>query len=103
MHLSSSGKEICVVEIIHAAKGKTDELRKALQAIVPISQKEPGCLQYELLEPMVGGGKFLVLMRWKELKDLKHHEASLHIQEFIKKYDKVVYGEVTQTEWTTIC
>jgi len=39
---------------------------------------------------------------YKDLKDLARHESSKTIQEFVQKYDKVVYGDVFQTEWKPI-
>jgi quinol monooxygenase YgiN len=95
-------KEIAVVEIIKAAKDKTEELRKALHEIVPICRKGEGCLQYELFEPMQGHDEFLVLMRWKNPKDLARHEASKTIEDFVRKYDGILYTEVIQTEWYPI-
>lgn len=102
MNSSRSNNEITVVEIIQAIEGKTEELREALKELVPLSRKEEGCLHYELLEPLTGSGEFLVLMRWKELKDLKRHEASKSILEFVRRHDKTLYGEVSQTEWKSI-
>ncbi|PIS02734.1 MAG: hypothetical protein COT85_01505 [Chlamydiae bacterium CG10_big_fil_rev_8_21_14_0_10_42_34] len=98
----NSSKEITVVEILHAVKGKTYELRKALLKLVPICKKEPGCLLYELFEPIDGEGQFLILMRWKDKKFLKDHEASLVIQEFVQSHDKIIYDEVHQTEWVAV-
>lgn len=95
-------KEIVVVEMIKAISGKQKELKKALQEIVPLCRLEEGCLQYDLLEPVKGSGSFLVLMRWKNAIDLVRHESSLFIQDFVRKYDGSVYGEVTQTEWNPI-
>ncbi len=100
--MQGSHQEIVVVEFVHAIKGKTNELRHALAALVPICQKGEGCLQYQLFEPIQGSGEFLVLMRWKDLKDLKRHEASKPIQEFVQKYDRVLYGDVSQTEWKVV-
>lgn len=94
--------EVVVVETLRAVPGKTDELKKALLKIVPLSRAQHGCLQYDLFEPFSDSGIFLVLMRWKSKADLTHHETSLVIQEFVAKYDKVVYSEVVQTEWTPL-
>jgi quinol monooxygenase YgiN len=94
---------IVVVEVLQAAPGKTEELKQALCAIVPLSRNEEGCLEYELFEPAQGSGEFLVLMRWESSKALAQHEASKHIGEFIQKYDQVLYSEVTQyTEWKPV-
>ncbi len=96
------GKEIVAVEFIKAIKGKTEELKKALSEIVPVSRAAEGCLQYDLLEPMKGSGEFLILMKWRDFKDLQRHEVSKYIEDFVRKYDGVLYGEVTQTEWKSI-
>ena len=94
---------LAVVEVIKAVHGKTKELKKVLHEIVPICQKEEGCLQYELFEPVDGNNKFLVFMKWKELKDLERHETSKVIKDFIQKYDGVLYVEVTQyDQWKLI-
>ncbi len=35
-----------------------------------------------------------------KVEDLKQHEASQYIADFVRKYDGVLYSEVTQyTEW----
>ena len=92
-------KLITVIEIIRAANGKVAELRKTFHNLVPICQKGEGCLQYQLLEPVKGSGEFLVLMQWSSLEDLARHEASKLIQDFVRQYDGILYGEVVQTEW----
>lgn len=93
---------IIVVETIRAIKGKRAELKKALTKIVPISRKSKGCLQYDLFEPIEEGDEFLVLMRWESISDLRGHESSDYIDEFVRKYDKILYDEVHVTEWKEI-
>ncbi len=94
---------IVVIEVIKAVQGKSGELKKAIHDIVPLCQKEEGCLQYELFEPTKENGEFLVLQKWKNPKDLARHETSKTIEEFIRKYDGVLYVEVTQyTEWKPV-
>lgn len=58
-------REIAAIETIKATNNKSSELREALRQIVPICQKEKGCLQYELFEPMIDNGEFLILMQWE--------------------------------------
>lgn len=100
--MSSKMREIAAVETIKAANNKLNQLRDALRQIVPTCQKEKGCLQYELFEPTAGSGEFLILMKWETLEDLRNHEASEPIQEFIRKYDGILYDSFTQTEWLRI-
>ena len=93
-------EEITVVEIIRAVKGKQDDLKKALEAIVPISRMAKGCLQYDLLGPLEKGpGEFLVLMRWENRDDLRRHESSSYIHDFVQKYENILYSDVSVTEW----
>lgn len=95
-------KEIVVVETIQAVQGKKNELRRALNQLVPSSRKAPGCLQYDLLEPINKSDEFLILMRWKKLDDLRNHETSVYIDEFVKNYDKILYDKVIVKEWTRV-
>lgn len=90
---------IAVVEIIVAMPGKTQELKKALAELVPHCRKEEGCLLYELYEQNQGEGQFLVLMKWKDQNALRAHEASKPIAHFVQKYDRILYGAASQTEW----
>lgn len=92
-------KEIVVVETIRAMSGRKQELKEVLAQIVPTSRKARGCLQYDLLKPIEESDEFLVLMRWKTLDDLRRHEASDYIEEFVKKYDRILYDEVKVTEY----
>ncbi len=91
---------IVVVETIKAVQGKINLLKKALLELVLISRKAEGCLQYDLLEPAEQGDEILlVLMRWKKLTDLRKHESSDYIAEFVRKYDRILYNDVRVTEW----
>ncbi|MBS0607383.1 MAG: antibiotic biosynthesis monooxygenase [Verrucomicrobia bacterium] len=92
--------EVVVIEIIKAVQGKKNELKKALSKLVPTSRKAPGCLQYDLLEPVDVSDEFLVLMRWEKLEDLKNHERSHYIKEFEREYNEVLYDEVKVTVWS---
>ncbi len=90
---------IVAVETIKAVQGKMELLKKALLEIVPMSRKADGCLQYDLLEAIDQRDEILVFMRWKKLADLRKHESSDYIAEFVRKYDKILYDEVEVTEW----
>lgn len=91
---------IAVVEVIKSVPGKAGGLKKALLELVPICRKGEGCLQYELFEPVQGSGEFLIFMKWKEEKDLRRHETSKSVDDFVQKYEGILYSEVSQyTEW----
>lgn len=95
-------KEVVVVETIKAVQGKRNELKSALSKLVPMSRRAPGCLQYDLLEPVDTSDDFLVLMRWEKLEDLRNHEGSNYIKEFEREYDKVLYDEVKVSVWSRL-
>lgn len=95
-------KQLIVIETIQAKPGKTSALKQALLEMVPFSLKEKGCLQYEIAESEQGKEIFLVLMRWENIEALEVHNVSTHVQEFVKKYDRILYGEVQETLWLTL-
>lgn len=90
---------IVVVEIIKAVSGKAEELKNALLKLVPLSRNSNGCLQYDLLESIEQHDEFLILMRWKNVSDLREHESSDYIAEFERRFEKVLYDDVKVTEW----
>lgn len=93
-------KQIIVVETIQALPGKKVELKQALLEMVPFTLKEKGCLHYEIAESEQED-IFLVLMRWENKENLEAHNISNHVDEFVKKYDGILYGEVEETTWAS--
>lgn len=75
--------ELNIVVVLHAKKGREQELRKDLAALVPLSRKEDGNLGYELLVDQADPGRFVFVERWasKEQRE-KHHAQSEHITRF---------------------
>lgn len=92
-------QSLVVIETIHALPGKTEELKTALVNIIPFSLAEPGCLHYEISQSISDPQNFLVIMKFKEDRNLEDHNNSKHIQEFVKKYDKNLYDNFTETHW----
>ena len=75
--------ELNIVVVLHAKKGREQELRKDLAALVTLSRKEDGNLGYELLVDQADPGRFVFVERWvsKEQRE-KHHTQSEHITHF---------------------
>jgi quinol monooxygenase YgiN len=71
--------EIHIIARVIARKGKEDELKAALQAVVPPSRAELGCKFYELYESDTAG-RFYFHELWKSKAALDQHEASPHFQ-----------------------
>ena len=94
-------KQLIVVETIHAKPGQANDLKQALLDMVPFSLKETGCLLYEIAESVQNKEIFLVLMRWENKQQFDAHGHSAHVQEFIKKYDNILYGAFEEACWLT--
>ncbi len=90
---------IIVVETIRAMPEKREELKKALLDLVPLSQKSKGNLQYDLRESLDEGNTFCILMAFETLDDLRSHESSEYIAQFVKKYENILYDDVQVSEW----
>jgi len=75
--------ELSIVVVLHAKKGREEQLRKDLTALVPLSRKEEGNLSYDLFVDQADPGRFVFVERWasEELRQ-KHHTESAHIQRF---------------------
>lgn len=69
-----------VVAVITARPGAEDAVRTALEALVPPTRAEPGCLSYELAESLASPGTFVTTEEWSDPSDLDAHLATEHVQ-----------------------
>lgn len=88
--------KIYVVETLDAAPGKIDELKQGLIDLTAHARKEKGCLYYDLYLDRARPFRFCVLMCFENQKAYDHHTNSSHIQQFMEKYDTVVYHNVVE-------
>lgn len=88
---------IHVIETLEALPEKTEELKKALLAIVPLSRQEKGCISYELFQVHETPDQFAVIMCWKDLKSFERHNSALFIQEFVENFEQILYHKVVET------
>jgi len=84
------------VETIEATKGKNEELRKALLTTIPHARKEKGIVSFDLYQDCERPHLFVVLIHFKNRKAYDDHLAAPYIQEFIQKYDKILYQNVVE-------
>ncbi len=91
--------QFIVIEIIHALPGQGAALKQALLDLMPLCRKEQGCINYDIAVSDTAEDIFLVLMEWETPADLEAHVQSEHILEFVKKYENVLYGKVTESHW----
>lgn len=69
----TSGGKISVVAELRAKSGHEDEMRTALEALVAPSQKEPGCLKYNVFESKYYTGDFFTYEEWETEAALDKH------------------------------
>ena len=75
--------ELYIAVGLRAKKGKEDELRRDLIAVVEPSRKEEGNIRYELFEDQSDPGFFVFVEHWASAEARqKHHTESPHIQHF---------------------
>lgn len=75
--------ELFVVVGLKAKKGKEEELRCDLVAVVEPSRKEKGNLRYELFVDQTDPGLFVFVEHWATAEDQQKHDTKgPHIQYF---------------------
>ena len=70
---TKTGDKISVVAQLRARTGKEDEVRSLLSGLVGPSQKEPGCIKYNILEDAHYPGSFFTYEEWESEADLDKH------------------------------
>ncbi|MBA1242775.1 putative quinol monooxygenase [Pseudomonas japonica] len=69
---------------LKATQGHEDKLLEALQALVPPSRAEVGCIKYDLHVDTTQSAIFVVYEIWKNQQALDQHASSNHFQTFLQ-------------------
>lgn len=70
---NETGDRISVVAQIRAKSGHEDEVRSMAEKLVAPSQKEAGCLIYQILEDKHYPGSFFTYEEWESEEALEEH------------------------------
>lgn len=73
-----------LVATLKATQGREYELLEALQALVPPSRSEVGCIKYDLHVETTQSAIFVVYEIWKDQQALDQHASSNHFQTFLQ-------------------
>jgi quinol monooxygenase YgiN len=73
---------LTVVAYMRAAEGKTDELKAALEALVPTTLQEDGCVNYDLHQGVEDPSFFTFYENWHSGDHLDAHLAAPHLVDF---------------------
>ena len=88
---------LIVVATIDAQADHIDAVRAALEAVVPPSRTESGCLRYELHLDNKIPPRFIMLEEWTDKAALTAHYATPHFKALVAAVgDKVVNIDVAE-------
>lgn len=73
---------LTVVAYMRAAPGKRDELKAALEALVPTTVAEDGCVNYDLHQGTEDPDFFTFYENWESPTKLDAHLGAPHLTEF---------------------
>lgn len=82
--------EIRIVATIIAKSNEVEFVKSATKSIVEPSNRDEGCIQYELHQDNNDLNTFVFFERWRDQESLDKHNQTLHLKEFIERIkDKV--------------
>ncbi|MGK5011662.1 putative quinol monooxygenase [Janthinobacterium sp. MDB2-8] len=88
---------LIVVATIDALADHIDAVRAALEAVVPPSRAESGCLRYELHLDNKIPTRFIMLEEWTDKAALTAHDTTPHFKALVAAVgDKVVKIDVAE-------
>lgn len=92
-------EQLTVVAKITAKAGKEKETKEALEALIPPTLKEEGCINYDLHVSAENEGTFLFYENWKSHELWQKHVNSDHIQDFRAKAEGLLGKEMDLSTW----
>ena len=84
-----SARIVTVVATFQARPSKETELKNALLSLVGPTQKEAGCLNYDLHASLEDPAKFLFHENWTSQAHLDAHLKSAHIAALLPRVDEL--------------
>ncbi len=81
-----------------AKDGQVDELTTALKNLIPATQKEEGCLLYELAVDLSNANFLIMIEKFVNEKALAFHETQPYIRHFVEKVMNNLCEKVTWHE-----
>jgi quinol monooxygenase YgiN len=91
-----------VIAQIRINRPMIEEAKKELKKLVTLTQKEPGCICYELHQSADDDTIFLFYERWAQKSDVDKHFKTPHFQAWEQKSASMVVEPVKATFWKHI-
>jgi quinol monooxygenase YgiN len=95
-------KYLTVVAILKAKPGKEAVLREELLNLIPITRKEPGCINYDLHVSTDNPAHFMFHENWTSKQNLDDHLARPHLTALAAKADELFAEPPQITLWEQI-
>ncbi len=74
-----------LVASFRAKAGKEEDLKAVLTTLIAPTRREPGCIQYDLLQSTVHPAEFCFIERWESEYALEQHVQSEHLTSTLPK------------------
>lgn len=91
--------QLTVVARITAQPGKEGQTREALQAFVPTTLREEGCLNYDLHQSIEQPAEFLLYENWTDYDLWQQHMHNNHLKAFMEKANGLLAKPIDLSLW----
>lgn len=78
---------LTLIATITALPGHADAVESSLRQLVPPSQAEAGCLQYNLHRHQDQPNRFIMVEQWLDTEALNAHQQTAHFKHFVETCD----------------
>jgi len=87
---------LTIVAQIIAKPGHEGTVQAALEALIPPTRQEDGCLQYDLHADLSTQGTFLFFENWENRNVWQKHMAAPHLAAYLEATDGLVASFTVQ-------
>ena len=95
-------KQITVVAMFLAKPDKIAPVHEALMALVELTRREQGCINYDLHQNSDDPRRFVFYENWACMDDLEKHRESAHLKTLVKQADELFAEPADVTLWEKI-
>ncbi len=93
--------KLTIVANVHANPDKIDLVKAELEKLIPITQSEKGCLQYDLHQDNDNPAHFMFYENWESRELWQIHMNAPHLADYMEATEGAV-AEFTLHEMTPI-
>ena len=87
-------ENVTVMALFRAIEGKEKDLERELAALVPLTRREHGCINYDLHRSIEDPGVYIFHENWSSKKALDEHLEKPYLKELLKKSKELLQKAV---------